>query len=146
MTKTVEEGSSFTLPCMSADKDDDYDERNWYDGRFDDDVPANLTKVLFRQNENGSMVIEKGNKRGMSIKTNNFSLGIEGAKLKDNGTYTCHIKPKKRNETWDNLDLQLYSEYHVFIYTTLVTYIIMYIHTYSCHFSVCVPPKKDDSL
>ena len=133
MTMTVEEGFPITLPCLSTDEDDDYDERSWYDGRFDDDddddddddnEQAQERDILFRQNENGDIDIEKGKDRGMSINEGNFSLDIKGANLTDNGTYTCHVKSKKKgSETWDNLDLKLYSEYRVFKYTKLHTYV-----------------------
>ena len=106
----MEEGSFITLPCLSADTYHEYDERNWYDGWFDE--PPMMNETLFRQNEAGDIVIATGSNKGMSINEGNFSLDIRRAKLTDNGTYTCHVKPKERgSETWDYLHLKLYSEY-----------------------------------
>ena len=114
MTKIVEEGSFVTLPCLSEDKHDEYNERKWYNGWFNKTNSPEESDILFRQHRGGDIVIGNGT-LDMSINKDNFSLSIDPAKLKDDGTYTCYVYayiplwPDRK--IWDHIELQVYSEY-----------------------------------
>ena len=109
MTKTVEEGSFVTLPCLST-KHTYFSQRTWYNkGRS-----TEKSDTLFQQDKGKDTIIDKGS-LDMSINKDNFSLSIDPAKLKDNGTYTCCVytdiplqpDPKK----CDHIELQMYGKY-----------------------------------
>ena len=114
MTKTVEEGSFITLPCLSADTHTDFDERVWYEGWFNIWISPKESDMLFQQDKGKDIDIGNGT-LDMSINKNNFSMFIDPTKLKDNGTYTCYVYTDKwgwqDKKTWDHIELQIYSEY-----------------------------------
>ena len=96
------------LPCLSADEDDGYNRRSWYDGWFDQAPKGHL--ILFKQNKRGKIVTCNGSP-DMTVNKDNFSLVISSAKLTNNKTYTCYVYTNRRKKTWDYIDLQIYSEY-----------------------------------
>ena len=111
LTKTVEEGSSVMLPCLSVDENDDYDERSWYDGWFDE--PQGEDSTLFKQEGTGNIVIDNG-LPDMSVNKDKFSLVISSAKLGNHTVYTCYVYTDalmKYKETWDYIKLHIYSKY-----------------------------------
>ena len=109
----MEEGSSVTLPCLS--NNDDYFERCWYNGWFNTWKSPKESDILYQQDKDKDVVIGTGS-LDMSINKGNFSLSIDPAKLKDNGTYTCYVYtditwPSSNKKTWDHIELQMYSKY-----------------------------------
>ena len=109
MTKTVEEGSFVTLPCLST-KHTDFSQRTW----SNKERSTEESDTLFQQEKGKDLIIDHGS-LDMSINNDNFSLSIDPAKLKDNGTYTCCVyadkllwpDPKK----CDHIQLQMYGKY-----------------------------------
>ena len=109
----AEEGFSVTLPCLSTNEKDEYDERSWYNGRFNRKNSPKENDTLFRQDEHGDIIISNGT-LGMLIHKDNFSMSIDPAKLEDNGNYTCCVYTEGfwgDRKTWDQIELQIYSEY-----------------------------------
>ena len=61
------------------------------------------------------MVVKDNGTLDMSLNEGNFSLSIDPAKLKDNGTYTCYVYADisrwPDRKIWDHIELQMYSKY-----------------------------------